>query len=209
MRYKPSKKEGKPHIFAKKVVCSDCGGRMHKINSRYKDRDYTYLRCDAFNEHGKIKFADLENLVAERLRRHFAEINSEEVAEKISIQVDNAEPLKQEFAKVESELGKQTEYLKNIYQDKVNGLLDDDEFLNLKSDFTTEQARLKKRKEILNEQISNIVGKQNTQIDKVALVEKFKNFEKLDRQLVDKFVEQIKIAPKVGNAQNITINWAI
>jgi len=91
----------------------------------------------------------------------------------------------------------------------VNGLLDDDEFLNLKSDFATEQSRLKKRKEVLTEQISNIAEKQNTQVDKVALVEESKNFEKLDRLLVDKFVEQIQIAPKVGNVQNITINWAI
>jgi len=209
MRYKSTKKEGKPHIFAKKVVCAECGTGMHKVNSHYKDREYSYLRCHFYKEHAKIKLDVLENIVSDRLREYFREVNSSEVADELTIRKDDTEILKSELSRIETSLCKQKEYLKSIYQDKVNGLIDDNEFIDLKNDFTEEQTRLKQRQASLNAQIIAIVEKQNRQVDKVALVEKFINFPKLERNIVDEFIDQIKIGIVANKSQEITIDWAI
>ena len=202
LRIKP-RKTGEAHMFAKKVVCGECGGRMHKLGKKYKESEYSYLRCHTFG-HCTVKFEELENIVVNRLHRLFTKINCNEVINELESKTDESVRLKKELAKVEEALGKQNEYLKNIYQDKVKGFFDDDEFIALKSDFSEEQVRLKKRQRSLNETISAWQARKDNNEDKIALVKQFQHFECLTRNIVDEFVECIEIGK-----EEITINWAV
>ena len=85
-------------------------------------------------------------------------------------------------------------YIKNLYIDKVKGVVSENDYISLVSDFTKDRDNLIKEKE----ELITIMNNQKPQIDETAKIEKlakeFISLEKPTKQLLNELIEKITIS---------------
>ena len=85
-------------------------------------------------------------------------------------------------------------YIKNLYIDKVKGVVSENDYISLVSDFTKDRDNLIKEKE----ELITIINNQNPQKDESAKIEKlakeFLSLEKPTKQLLNELIEKITIS---------------
>ena len=85
-------------------------------------------------------------------------------------------------------------YIKNLYMDKVKGVVSENDYISLVSDFTKDRDNLIKEKE----ELITIINNQKPQIDETAKIEKlakeFIALEKPTKQLLNELIEKITIS---------------
>jgi len=211
-RIKP-RKGGEVHIFAKKVRCLDCGAPMHKYQRHLRCRLFERVKKSELCPHRpSIRIDKLEDIIAERIKVLFADIDNGEIANEFdfAIETENAiATAEMEFDKVEKELNKYAEYLQSIYKDKMDGVITNDDFAELKRGFMTEQERLRLQKTALLKRLSELGIKRLENQNKYAVVDKFKDFETISREMVTEFIDYIEIGKVENGEQEIKIHWEL
>ena len=85
-------------------------------------------------------------------------------------------------------------YIKNLYMDKVKGVVSENDYVSLAADFTKDRDNLIKEKE----ELIKIINNQKPQIDETAKIEKlakeFLSLEKPTKQLLNELIEKITIS---------------
>ena len=85
-------------------------------------------------------------------------------------------------------------YIKNLYMDKVKGVVSENDYVSLVADFTKDRDNLIKEKE----ELIKIINNQKPQIDETAKIEKlakeFLSLEKPTKQLLNELIEKITIS---------------
>ena len=85
-------------------------------------------------------------------------------------------------------------YIKNLYMDKVKGVVSENDYVSLVADFTKDRDNLIKEKE----ELIKIINNQKPQIDETAKIEKlakeFIALEKPTKQLLNELIEKITIS---------------
>ena len=85
-------------------------------------------------------------------------------------------------------------YIKNLYMDKVKGVVSENDYVSLVADFTKDRDNLIKEKE----ELIKIINNQKLQIDETAKIEKlakeFLSLEKPTKQLLNELIEKITIS---------------
>ena len=85
-------------------------------------------------------------------------------------------------------------YIKNLYMDKVKGVVSENDYISLVADFTKDRDNLIKEKE----ELITIINNQKPQIDETAKIEKlakeFISLEKPTKQLLNELIEKITIS---------------
>ena len=127
----------------------DCKSTMAKNST---GKNYSYLRCRLYLANSmkkkctshSIRLEKLEAIVSERIKSHINLLcNSDKLGERLAkdqLVEDKLQYLNKKIRKVDEELILRTEALKNIYIDKVNGLISQNQFNEFNSIF------LKKKK---------------------------------------------------------------
>lgn len=120
-------KNGEVHLFANKLVCLDCGSKLHKCKN---DRNYTYFSCKSAKKiYGtctshSIGYENLKNIVTERIREKILTYyNFDNIPNDLFIARDNLNKTNQLERKKESlleELDKINNAIKALYLDKVS-----------------------------------------------------------------------------------------
>lgn len=81
-------------------------------------------------------------------------------------------------------------YIKNLYMDKVKGVVSENDYISLVADFTKDRDNLIKEKE----ELITIINNQKPQIDETAKTEKlakeFLSLEKPTKQLLNELIEK-------------------
>ena len=131
-RTKPIKSTGIVHNFSGKVFCKECGCYMRKKNSS----KHEYLVCsnnrDGYNDclnKPAIRYDILEKLVLDRINKivksyydvniletEYLKTRNTKFTKNISLLVKQKETIINNIAKTKN-------YLKNLYEDKVNGII--------------------------------------------------------------------------------------
>lgn len=207
---------GRTHIFATKLRCMDCGSTMSKTSNI----NNVYLRCQLYARSPKeklctihsIRLDDLENIVLEKLKKHFEVINNDFVAFQLEQKAELSKKintLEQELEKVIKLIDEKTEIIKQSYIDKVKGLLDDNMFREINTVFIDEKESLLKRQQDIEKEIIEIQNKGNN-VDKFRnIVAKYKNIDKLTHTIVNELIDYIEIGEKDKETkqQKIRIHW--
>jgi flagellar biosynthesis/type III secretory pathway chaperone len=211
-RIKP-RKGGEVHIFAKKVRCLDCGAPLHKYQNHLRCRLFERVKkSELCPDRPSIRIDKLEDIVAERIKALFADIDNAEVANSFDFASETDKAIadtQKEFDKVEKELKKYIAYLQDLYKDKLDGVITNEEFADLKRGFMTEQERLKLQKTALLKRLNDLGIKRLENQNKYAVVDKFKNFEVLNRELVNEFIDYIEIGKIENGEREIKIHWEL
>ncbi len=202
-------------LFAKKVRCVNCGYIMRSSKSHGQH----FLQCA--NKHvakdacegAFISVNKLEKMVLDELKRLSQEyLDKDELEQNIefcsNLQAQK-EKLNSEIAAYTKKIEEYTKGIRDIYMDKVKGLITDNDFVEMSKDFSVEKERLQimvadgeKKLIELDEQIE-------TGDNRRELIEQYTNLEHLTREMVVTLIDHIKVGRRIPGTRNvpIEIHW--
>ena len=212
---------GETHILSGKVRCMDCSSILCKTSHTYNGNRRSYLRCKLYftgksqnlcTKHS-IRLDYLTETVEAKIRQYvssYYEIGdvsrfaAKEQSEKQCIM------LKKEMHSLQIQLERRSLVLKNLYLDKVSGIIEEAQFIEMNKSFLDEKKSLSEKLERLNAQIANLAGER---LDDNSTMEKVKALLKcqpMSRILVSLLIDTVEIGEKSPTGkQEIKINWLI
>lgn len=190
---------GEIGLFAVKTKCMYCGYTLASCNNR----GLRYLKCptrnlgNQFCKGAFIAQRFLEKAVLDELNHIISEYFDETTAESKILVARNIDvrkqQLKKEISNMESKIESLRKAIQNLYVDKANGLVSDNEYLEFRKDFSEEIERYRK---LQNDRISELeVLETEGKIihSKEEILKKYKNISKLDRDIIDSLIDYIEI----------------
>ena len=213
---------GKAHIFATKVKCADCKSNMNKVTVFPKrGGKYSYLRCKLYaitpskkmcTSHS-IRLDKLQEKITQQVRERINQYSKNDIIalrlESESNKKNKLDSLIKELKKTEKEFLVNADVLKNLYIDKVKGIISEEEFISLKNNFEAEKTLLYKRKEKIEKDIADTNKEKNNTEEMLNIIEKYKGFEELTHTMVGELIDCIEIGErdKKTGQQKIHIHW--
>lgn len=200
------------YLFKGLLFCNECGARLNVTYSNYALKrygeyrytticySYSRLYSDICTRHSN-SIPELEEVLIKHIKEVCSRyINENLQDELISMakkqkqfelkQITNEKKLETIFQKI-SDIGL---YIKNLYMDKVKGVVSENDYISLVADFTKDRDNLIKEKE----ELIKIINNQKPQIDETAKIEKlakeFLSLERPTKQLLNELIEKITIS---------------
>lgn len=200
------------YLFKGLLFCSECGARLNVTYSNYALKrygeyrytticySYSRLYSDICTRHSN-SIPELEEVLIKHIKevckRYINEnlqdelINMAKKQKQLELKQINNEKRLETISKKISDIGL---YIKNLYMDKVKGVVSENDYISLVADFTKDRDNLIKEKE----ELIKIINNQKPQIDETAKIEKlakeFLSLEKPTKQLLNELIEKITIS---------------
>lgn len=200
------------YLFKGLLFCSECGARLNVTYSNYALKKYGEYRYTTICYSYSRLYSDIctrhSNSIPELeevLIKHIKEVCSRYINENLRDELINmAKKQKQlELKQISNEKRLETIsqkisdiglYIKNLYMDKVKGVVSENDYISLVADFTKDRDNLIKEKE----ELIKIINNQKPQIDETAKIEKlakeFLSLERPTKQLLNELIEKITIS---------------
>lgn len=207
---------GEVHALSGLLRCMDCGSTMTKNSHTRNGKRVSYLRCRLYAESGKnkhctchgIRLDVLIELVTERVR-HYVQAYFD--MGKLQVQPQQSgrrEALLQEQKALTVQQEKRSLALKNLYLDKVSGVITEGQFEELNQSFLEEKTHFAVRLKELEQELMHQDQPQN----KDELMRRAKELLKLDtlpRELAVLLIEKVEIGEKdpATGQQEVRITW--
>ena len=191
------------HLLDGLLYCGDCGHRI-SVTSRRKKDNKCYTVCNYYRTYMKQKLCTthsnnydvLEKVIIETLRELCLNyIDKKKVKEEIlkNINNDNKQSIKKEISILETETNNINNNLDNIYLDKLNKVITEEQFnrvkIKLENELKIKQNRYIELASNINEKNNNEIN--NEKIDK--FIDAFLSMEKSTRELIINLVDRIEI----------------
>lgn len=202
-------------LFARKAKCANCGYTMRST----KNHGRHYLQCS--NRHvakdacigSFISVEKLERMVIDELNRLAAEYLDKDELERSIEFCENLQGQKRQFldtlAAYEKRIAEYTKGLRDLYMDKVKGLLNESDFSALSKEFSAEKSRLERV--LLNgqRQLAELEDRIAVGDNRKALVERYVNLEHLTREIVEILIDHITVGKRIPGTKDvpIEIHW--
>ena len=200
------------YLFKGLLFCSECGARLNVTYSNYALKKYGEYRYTTICYSYSRLYSDIctrhSNSIPELeevLIKHIKEVCSRYINENLQDELINmAKKQKQlELKQISNEKRLETLeqkisdiglYIKNLYMDKVKGVVNENDYISLVADFTKDKDNLIKEKE----ELIKIINNQKPQIDETAKIERlakdFLSLERPTKQLLNELIEKITIS---------------
>lgn len=217
-RTKPMKKTGIVHIFSGKVFCLECEHYMRKKNSS----KHEYLVCsnnrdgyDDCENKTSIRYEKLANLVLDATNKKIKKFYDEKELENLdSKKIDNRftkkiKSLEKQKEDINNKISKTRNYLKNLYEDKINGVITGEQFKDLITNYNKDEDTYKEHIKSIYNEISYYKRCEESSKNNKEIFNKYQKLKELNRVIVDEFIDKIyigKVNEKI-NSRNIQIKW--
>lgn len=206
---------GSVGLFSGKARCGACG---YVLRSG-KRGDWRFLTCpnrsvskDAC-EGAFISVDRLESKVMAELKR-LAEIYLDREALERGIVWGSdwekeAAKVREMAAAYEKKTAEHAKALRELYLDKVRGILTEEDYLDMTKAFSIEKKRLEKALEMCREQLQEIEERKKAGENQKELVEKYIHMEHLTREMVEALIDHIDVGRRIPGSRDvpITIYW--
>ena len=190
-------------LFAQKVKCMNCGYTMRTNKQRDGRR---YLQCSSRHVSKDacvgafISIPKLEQAVINELNRLSAEyLDKNKLEQNIKFNNDLKEKKRELASDIKSFKEKIKEYvngIREIYLDKVKGVITESDYLDFSQNFTAEKAKLEQLVIDTQKQIEIIDKKIEDGDNRHQLIEQYTNLDHLDREIVEKLIDYILVGKK-------------
>ena len=202
-------------LFARKAICANCGYTMRSS----KNRGRHYLQCS--NRHvakdacigSFISVEKLERMVIDELNRLAAAYLDKDELERSIEFCENLQGQKRKLldtlSAYEKRIAEYTKGLRDLYMDKVKGLLNDSDFSALSKEFSTEKSRLERVLLDGQRQLAELEDRIAVGDNRKALVEQYVNLEHLTREIVEILIDHITVGKRIPGTHDvpIEIHW--
>lgn len=200
------------YLFKGLLFCSECGARLNATYSNYALKRYGEYRYTTICYSYSRLYSDIctrhSNSIPELeevLIKHIKEVCSRYINENLQDELISMAKKQKQFELKQITNEKKLEtleqkisdiglYIKNLYMDKVKGVVSENDYVSLVADFTKDRDNLIKEKE----ELIKIINNQKPQIDETAKIEKlakeFLSLEKPTKQLLNELIEKITIS---------------
>lgn len=217
-RTKPMKTTGSVHIFSGKVFCLECKHYMRKKNST----KHEYLVCsknrdgydDCINK-SSIRYDELERLLLDAINNKISEYYDEKELESIDSKKNTnsfnnkINSLKKQKEQIKKEISKTKNYLKSLYEDKVNKIISVEQFKDLISDYNKNENIYSNQIKSINKKIAYYKIKEESWKNNEKIFNNYQKLKELNRVIIDEFIDKIYIG-KINEdttTRDIKIKW--
>lgn len=202
-------------LFARKARCASCGYTMRSSKSKGK----YYLMCP--NRHVSkeactgafISVDRLERLATAELRRLCDEyLDKEEFGRSISFRSSLQEQsarLQADCAVYEKRLREYSKGIRELYMDKVKGIINDSDFAELSKELARERERLECVIADAEEKLAAIEDEIALGGNRRDLVEQYSSPERLSREIVEMLIDHVSVGKRIPKSRDvpIEIHW--
>jgi len=206
-------------LFARKARCASCGYVMRSSKTAPQRGSKYYLQCA--NRHIAKDACVGAFISVDRLERTvIAEINklSEEYLDKDELEqnIEFCNNLQAQKNRILTDLAayhkKAEEYAKGIrdlYMDKVKGLITESDFMELSKDFSVQKDRIERMIADGEKKLVEIDEKIAAGDNRRELIEQYTNLEHLNREIVETLIDYISIGKRIPGTRDvpIEIHW--
>ncbi len=209
---------GEIHILAGRVRCMDCGSTMSRSSNTYKGERRSYLRChqsvvdsSRCTRHS-VRLDALIKIVEEKIRLYVAQYYNLGDGSQLAMKNQpNAKitAAEKELRGLTAQIEKRTAALRQLYLDKVSGLIDEEQFLGFNQGFQAEKNRLERRSRELTALLEGLKGTEESKDDTLACARALLALGTIDRELVALLIDWIEVGEKDKKTgrQKIHIQW--
>jgi len=202
-------------LFARKARCMNCGYTMHsqKTHGRH------FLKCPNYHVSkdacvGSFISVDrLERLVIGELNRLSNEyLDKDELEQNIEF-CNNLQEQKSrlisDIAVYEKKSAEYSKGIRDLYMDKVKGVLSENDFLEMTKGFSAERDRLERVIADRKRQLSEIEEKMAAGDNRRELIERYTSLEHLTREMVETLIDYISVGRRIQGTRDvpIEIHW--
>ena len=222
-RYKDEQKEIiTSNILAGIVKCKICGRSLTLSGSGLHNKRINYLRC-AGQKTGivecncaMVKYDLLVDEIKEKIHtliNRYADFDTLDKHTSRKENLYNAEIVNLQKSKEKnlSEQKKIDDALSNSYIDKSSGSISDEEFAIISKNLRERKKEIKEAYDLLQERLTKLCEIRDTEAITNTLIEKYKNFTEITREIVNAFIEVIYIGERDTATKDFycEINWKI
>ena len=202
-------------LFARKARCANCGYVMRSSKNRGKH----YLQCS--NRHvakdacigSFISVDKLEQMVIDELNRLSKEyLNKDDLERKIefcnNLQAQKDSILKN-IATYEKRVAELSKGIRELYMDKVKGLISGADYAEMSKVFIADRDRLEKLISDGRKQIEEIDVKIEVGDNRREIIERYTNLKHLTREMVEILIDYISVGKRIPKTKDvpIEIHW--
>lgn len=191
---------GKVGIFARKTRCMYCGYTL----ASQKNRGFYYLRCPSravsginVCPGGMIAQRFLERAVLDELNYIINQFFDESEAERRLLLQNKSESEKKDLKKAltdyQSKKADVENAIKDIYIDKVKGIITEQEFMDFKSSFQADARTYGYKIQEINNRLSDLKQRDEQECSVKDILKRYRNIEHLDRTIVETLIDYIEI----------------
>lgn len=203
---------GKTHLFASKVKCNDCGSTMLKVTCG----KYNYLRCKLYSvSPGKhmctshlTRLDELTDSIAYKIKDYLSKyIDVQRIVESLANEQQTVQSQiihSNELEKLKNNILEKKYIIKSLYVDKIKGIIDEEQFIELNKDFSEEIRRLLERQKSIGKEMKL---NKNVKDNYREMVNNCLDFIELKQNMVNGMIEHIEIGEKTSVGQKIKIHW--
>ncbi len=217
-RTKPKGNLGIIHMFSGKVFCKVCSHYMRKKNSK----THEYLVCannsDGYNDcinKKSIRYDVLEKIILDAINEKIKklyderELTLEEEKNQQNRFTNEIQYLEKQRMEIQKKIQETKNYLKNLYEDKVNGIINVNQFKCLVNDYNKNEDIYNNQIKAIENEISFLKAKEGKSTNNKTLFSKYQNFQSLNRVLVESFIDKIYIGKldEKPKTRDIEIRW--
>ena len=202
-------------LFARKARCANCGYTLRSSKNRGKH----YLQCSSrYVAKGAcvgsfISVERLEQMVICELNRLIKEyLNKEDLESKIEFS-NNLHSHKDSVLKnidtYEKRVAQLSKGIRELYIDKVKGLVNEADFVELSKDFADDRNRLEKLIFDGYKQIEEIEAEMKACDNRKEIIERYTNIKHLSREMVEILIDYILVGKRIEGTRDvpIEIHW--
>ena len=160
-----------------------------------------------------ISVAKLEQAVITELRRFTSEyLDRDELEENVEFQnnwMAEKKRLEKDIAVYQKKVEEYARCIRELYLDKAKGILSEYEYLDFSRSFSAEKERFETLAAEAEKQLTAVMDKMQFKSNCRQRIEQYTNFEKLDREIVDSFVERIFVGRRIPGTWDVPveIHW--
>ena len=202
-------------LFARKARCANCGYVMRSSKSRGKH----YLLCSNRQVSKDacigsfISVDKLEQTVIDELNRLSKEyLNKDDLEKKIELCNDlqsQKDAILTNIAAYEKRVAELSKGIRELYMDKVKGLISGADYADMSKDFIADRDRLEKLISDGCKQIKEIDVKIEVGDNRREIIERYTNLKHLNREMVEILIDYISVEKKIKGTTDvpIEIHW--
>ena len=207
---------GQIGIFARKTKCMYCGYTLHSTKhsrgerylmcpTRYVSKELCQGSMISVNVLEKVVLKELKEMSLKYADNNFIAENTE-FNNRITEQIETKKKLISEYEKKICEC---SEGIKNLYLDKVKGIITEDIFIDLTKNLHSDKNTAEKMISSFSEQIKELEQKLLCAENREERIKQYTNVEKLTREIVDTMIDYIEVGKRIPGTKErpIHIYW--